>query len=342
MLSAWFGLSMNGFCMAANAPFDKGVALYKQRKYEEAAKCFSDAAANGQNPSAYYYQANCQCALGHRQEAVKLYQYIISRFPTTNEAYYAKSALKQIDSSNPRSSQAPTSASPPESTTNAPTSNVSSAKLSKEQLIGKLLKVNRSQGNRPDVSAALINEVKDTLTHCSTGLLALLVAKHCIICLTPSTIDQDPRMQNTKPSGYEEGTTYKNCPGFFDGEHIVVCQYAAYGSDDSNWQPTEDPLGTLRHELGHAFDYCLDNISEAEEFKHAYYLDMGQVPDEVKPQIAYFLQPSDHGLHEAFAELVCYQFGGRNRHQDRCALVHSSFKRAAAIVQQKIDGFDTK
>ena len=291
-----------------NDNFDRGIELYKNKNYEAAAKSFAESArVNTKNAGAYYYLANCSYAMGHRDEAIKQYWSILHYFPTAREAYYARSFLKQIDGDYSKHlndvspGQLPVQAKTKEAD---PSERFSPPEISKNKLIENILHVVKSQGNRPEVSNTLIEEAKKTLANYPTGLLMSLITKGCYVCLTPTTIDQDPRMQNTKPRGYEEGTTYKNCPGFFDGEHIVVCEYALRGSDDSHWEPTEDPIGTLRHELGHAFDYCLGNISTSEAFKHAYYLDAGSIDEEAKPRLAYFLQTSRSGLAETFAELA--------------------------------------
>lgn len=328
-----------GTAAAANKDFDQGVELYKQKHYAQAVESFKNAVnIDNNNPSAYYYLANCAYALGKRPEAIELYWGIVHKFGTTREAYYSRDFLKRIDPSyGKHSTSLPASPGPSTQSKSAATDN-SSATTDKEKLIKDLLVVVRSQGNRPDVSQDLIGRVKQTLATYPAELLELLEARDIKIHLTPTTIDEDPRMQNTTPRGYEEGTSYKNCPGFFDGEKIVVCEYALRGSDDSAWEHTEDPLGTLRHELGHAFDRCLGHVSASEEFKHAYYLDVGHIDEEVKPRIAYFLQQSRNGPAETFAELMCYHFGGRTAHwqQARCQLVHSSFTEAASVAEQKL------
>jgi hypothetical protein len=88
--------------------------------------------------------------------------------------------------------------------------------------------------------------------------------------------------------------------------------------------------------MGHAVDNCLGGFSRTDEFKHAYYLDIGQIDDDLKPRVSYFLQPGQGGPSEAFAELVCYHFGGRPSNQSRCHLVHASFKLTTALIDKKL------
>src|SRR6185436_14721642 len=122
-------------------------------------------------------------------------------------------------------------------------------------------------------------------------------------------IDKEPELVNTQPSGYEEGTTYRNCPGCFDGGEIVICEYTFIGDSD-DLRAQKDTVSTLRHEIGHALDYCLGGYSTTTAFKHAHALDAGSMDEDAKPQLAYYLQKDISGPIETFAELVCAKLGG--------------------------------
>ena len=323
-----------------SSDLDQGIQLYNQRNYQAAAQLLNRAAsAERNNPSVYYYSANCAYAMGKRATAIKFYWFVAHRFSTSKEAYYSRNVLKQIDPDYSKNSAlAYASRTPAVDTKPRMVSAAEFSKMGGSNLkqVDDLIQVLKSQGNRPEVSEQLISSAKAALLCYPPPLLSLLQQRGIKICLTPTTIDQDPRNQNTKPRGYEEGSTYKNCPGFFNGRTIVVCEYTLSGFDDSGWDHALDPIGTLRHEMGHAIDACLGGVSRSDEFKHAYYLDVGQIPEDVKPHISYFLQTSQGGPSETFAELVCYDFGGRTRYPERCQLVHSSFKQASAVIEQKL------
>jgi tetratricopeptide (TPR) repeat protein len=336
---AWLGFTCAPLNAADNAYLDQGIALYQQKNYRAAVVCFNQAiAADRNNASPYFYLANCAYALGDRKSAIKIHWFVAHHFPSAKEAYSSRDILRTLDPDYSRNSTIPTaSTTPTMATRSAAAAPGGLSEASNQSLVDDLLVVVRSQGNRPNVSPKLVEATKQALYCYPPSLLTLLSKRRIKICLTPSTVDQDPRMQNTQPHGYEEGTTYKNCPGFFDGRHIVVCAYAVRGFDDSAWEPTEDPIGTLRHELGHAFDYCLGNVSTSDEFKHAYYMDVSRIPEENKPRLSYFLQLSDTGPRETFAEILCCDFGGRQRFRNNnTQLVRSSFKQAAAVAEQKL------
>jgi hypothetical protein len=331
-------LTFCGKALAADRSYaDQGIELYNQRNYRGAAQLLGLAVETERdNAAAFYYMGNCTYALGQRDTAVKYYWYVIHHFSSTKEAYYSRDVLRRIDPDYSKNSAISFATRARRTGAKPLTIGLATGSGSKQELIDGLMQVLKSQGNRPNVSERLIASAKAALSHYPTPLLALLVQRGIKICLTPTTIDQDPRSQNTKPRGYEEGTTYKNCPGFFNGRMIVVCEYALRGADDSAWSNTSDPIGTLRHEMGHAIDSCLGGLSGSEEFKHAYYLDVGRIDEDAKPRIAYYLQTAQGGPSETFAELICYDFGGRTRDQARCQLVHLCFKQASGLIDQKL------
>src|SRR5258708_8461112 len=75
VLCLWLVLCSNAGWAAGSSSFEHAIELYKQKKYEEAAQRFGEAATvDAKNPSVYYYQANCQYALGHRWDAIQFYQ----------------------------------------------------------------------------------------------------------------------------------------------------------------------------------------------------------------------------------------------------------------------------
>jgi hypothetical protein len=153
-------------------------------------------------------------------------------------------------------------------------------------------------------------------------------------------IDKDPGLQNTRPSGYEEGQTYKNCGGMFrHGNEIVICQLALSPNDDSEWTSLPDPVGTLRHELGHAVDYYLGSVSSTEDYKHIYLLEMAKIEDEDRHTLDYFLQADFRGPRETFAELMCAQYGGREGYPDqRTKKLVQVFPQLSSFIEKKIAG----
>ncbi len=203
----------------------------------------------------------------------------------------------------------------------------------KQQVISNIIKVVRAQKDRPEVSKTLISDVQAALERYPEPLLLLIYKNGCHVRLTPTMVDNDPELEQTQPTGYEEGSTFRNCPGMFNGTDIVLPEYT-YDGDSNQLRENFGAVGTLRHELGHALDWYMGNISGRDDFKHQYYLDLGTIDDDTKAKLAYFVQKDRTGPAETFAELMCFKYGGRTREPDRCDMVHSSFKLTSAYIDR--------
>lgn len=331
---------------ATEGHFAAGVRLYNEKNYTQAINEFVEVTkTEPRNVTAYYYGANCYYQLGKRDEAIKFYWFIVRSFPQSREAAQVKGFLQRIDPNFARNTADRTSGSLPTLTAaQAPARRQSRApqQKSKEQMIQEMVKVVKALKDRPNISPQLLERIKSALRAYPDPLLALLNQEKCLIYVTPTMIDKDPELQNTKPAGYEEGSTYKNCPGRFDGYNIVLCEYTL--ENDFDVEPAQDPIGTLRHELGHAVDAYMDQISETQEFRHAYRLDVGEIDDDTKSKITYYLQKDVRGPRETFAELMCQHFGGRENkwQKQRCQLVYQNFKRAVNVMKDKLNSLSAK
>ncbi len=322
----------------ASSKLDNAIHLYQAKDYGKALASFTDIyRSTPTNPTAYCYAANCHYALRQKSEAINLYWYVVKTFPSSKEAYSSRAFLKQIDTSYAKNSYKNGSNwSPNDTVSKAETAKKAIKEPVDPAAINSIVKIIQAQANRPDVSAELIKEAKSLLATYPAELINEMQRHGTKIYLTPTMIDKEPGLQNTKPRGYENGSTYKNCPGMFSYPNIIICAYALKGSDDESWEPTSDPIGTLRHELGHAFDSYMGRVSETEEFKHAYYLDCGTVEEEAKNQLSYYLQKAEGGPSETFAELFCCKYGGSTVHKEHSAIVQSSFPRCMAIINKLI------
>lgn len=335
-------------CNAQAANLAESLSLYKSGKYKEAAEGLSACIqADPTNVNACTYLANCYFQVRKRNEAIVVYWYIVRNFPSNKRAFEIREFLKRNDAQyaqhagdatfgtrlllvGTQSSTATANASANIKRTAAPA-------RSKAELVAELLKTIRPLKGRPPVSGSMVGSAQQVLETYPEGLLRLMSASRIRVCLTPTTIDHNPSVENTQPRGYEDGTTFKDCPGFFNGRELVVCEYTiGNGFDVSR---LEDPMGTLRHEMGHCIDQMLGDVTETEEFKHAYYLDTGAINDEgVRNRISYYLQKASGGPSEAFAELCCYKYGGRggDYRQATCALLHQNMKMTTAIIDRKL------
>ena len=87
----------------ADANYDDGVKLYNAGRYFDASVAFEKAALSSpHNANALYYAAiSCQ-EMGKTSKAEALYRQVIQRFPATQVASYAKSALKALQRVSPQ------------------------------------------------------------------------------------------------------------------------------------------------------------------------------------------------------------------------------------------------
>lgn len=147
----------------------------------------------------------------------------------------------------------------------------------------------------------------------------------------------DPRLQNTQPNGYEDGTTWKNSPGYCHGHKIVICAYVM-AHDELGWVGADDPVSTLRHETGHAIDFLLGEISQREEYKHDFLLDVGGMDDDIRQNLSYYTQKAYSGPAESFAEITCILLGGASTkwRMDKEKLITEHFPLSMKFVTQLI------
>ena len=204
-----------------------------------------------------------------------------------------------------------------------------------------LISVIRNQGERPPVSSSIIAQIKSSLESFPPQFLDMMRANKARVQVTPTMIDLHPDLKNTRPRGYEEGHTYKNCPAMFEYPNIVVAEYALIGDNDSSWQKLDDSVGSMRHEMGHALDAFLGNLTATEEFKHVYYLDLGKIDQQTKEHLSYYTQKGGGGPSEAFAEVFAGIYGKRSRKEEQARTdeVVKAFPGLAALIKKKISEY---
>lgn len=308
--------------------FQRGLIEYNKKNYPTAVQYFLKARKERpKDPNVLFYLGNCYFCSNQKNEGLGFYDLLIKEFPNTRSAQLAAVYIQQIAPERIQQTKPITDSAP------LGTSNKDKKTQQRDFTADDLVVVLKRTGERQNCPAPLISSIKDALNRYPKGLRNCLGLSGCKIYITPSTIEKDPRLQNSKPGGYEDGTTWKNCPGYTHGREIVICAYVM-APDESGWVAADDPIGTLRHETGHELDYLGGWISEHEDYKHNFYLDTGVMDDYTKQVLAYYVQKAEGGPCESFAEITCCLLGGANSEQrkDRQKLILRSFPKSVKYV----------
>jgi hypothetical protein len=327
-----------GAADGANPRFAAGVTAYGGKHFREAVNCFSEVLrTEPRNVSAAYYLAMSYYSLGQLTAALGYFRWIADNFSFTTEGAQSKSILVRLEAQGiTRSGAVPT----PSVAVGAPKRSDASGELSRSPESGAavdaetMVVVVRNLADHPPVEKSTVEGIKDTLRAMPPGVLWVLTKQNCHVRVTPTSIDQEPNLRYRHPGGYEEGKTYTNVPGFFNGKDVIVCNYAMRDNDD--WEPTPDPNGCVRHEVGHALDRFLGNLSDQKDFMSAYYYDCGRLEPEQQSELAYFLQKGPRGRAECFAECACTIFGGRTKNKERTEHIRAAFPHVIQYMEKKI------
>ena len=293
--------------------FQTGVALYNAKRYEEAARYFTEVVKREPaNSDAYYYLGTCQHLLGDRANCTKLYEYIVKYFPNTPAAssagqYLAKNSMADAGAASGDSQQLLKDAM--ESVQKMV------KKASAPGAISSLVQVVRARADRPNVSTEAVSAIKQAVDKLPPSVKEVLWANNVRIFVTPTVEDYEPGVKYQEARGYEGGT-YKSCPAFYQNRKIVIAERTMDEGDDSVKEafPSGQMVNSLYHETGHALDFCLDGISHSDEFKHAYLLDSAHVEPAAAHTLRYYLQKSEDGQEECCAELIGNLLGQTERH----------------------------
>ncbi len=324
----------------ATREFNKG----RFNKASESFKTIVDADAN--NFNARCYLAASLLRLGRKNEAMEHYWTLVRKFPDNPEVKRIKFYLYKNDTNFTKNAalnasmvgdNAPGDAEIPQSKLKGKRPNTATELA--EAMVGRV----KPLKDRPEVTSLLVMDIKAALSEYPLSILNLLYSKGCRILISPTYIDRDPQSANSRPQGFEYGSTWKDCPGRFDGRDIVVCEYTI-GNDVL--EKASDPIGILRHEMGHAIDRFLGEISNTTDFKQAYSQDIHGLDEFVKPRLRYYIQTEGNGPAETFAELAAAKYGGKsqsgsrkNRSASIANLVYDNFPNANKVLENKLSSF---
>lgn len=299
---------------AARSPlFQSGIALYNARRYEEASRYFTEVVKKEPyNSEAFYCLGTCQRLIGDSTACTRLYEYIVKHFPESPAASSAKQYLEKnsaiagaasADNQQQMKETVEAIKSAIKKTSAAPAS------------MQSLVQIVRPRADRPNVSESAVMAIKQAVDEMPQSVKNVLWTSGVKIFVTPTVEDYEPGCKYQEARGYEGGT-YKSCPAFYHNRKIVMAEHTMDENDESvkDAIPPGQMVNTLYHETGHALDFCLDNISHSEEFKHAYLLDSAQIDPATAHTLRYYLQKSEGGQQECCAELIGLLLGQTERH----------------------------
>lgn len=347
-----FGLTLCALECFARGEYQTALELYGRKQYLPAAQSFESASlSEPTNVSANYYAGYCFYLAGRRNEAITSFWRLARAFPTRREGIQALAYLRQIDADfakhyaskslsvagNQVQGSLSRDSTGGESTQSQANSERTVPKLSAKAIVDRLVEVKPSAGKNPNVSPSFTRLVKDLVVAMPLPVLRLLLDQGARIVVVSSAVEHDMRIQNTAPRGWDSSFSWKESPALTQGSKVVMSQFRADSRSGEAISTTEE-IGVLRHETGHAVDYCLGQFSDTPEFKHAYALESARVPDEHKQRLDYFLQKSSTGPSETFAELFCYSTGGETDagRKESCELVHKYFPQCELLMTKRL------
>lgn len=169
-------LIAGNLCSSPVSAVDDPFALYGQKKYAAAADGFERLMKTSLNARTLYYAALANRACNRETRAKQLFQYIVTNFPTTQEANYARQAVGGF-----ATAAAPTGAAAASSPQDLP--EAVKAALSPEMRAmldtpeGKAAIMAAMKDNAPQAAAIKHAERKGTLTHANVKANVAAVEK---------------------------------------------------------------------------------------------------------------------------------------------------------------------
>jgi tetratricopeptide (TPR) repeat protein len=313
--------------------FQGGIALYNAGRYSEAEQYFTKVVKQEPaNADAFYYLATCQALLGDKPACIRLYKYIVQYFPNTQAA---TSSAQYLAKNSPANTALPGGAASQQlkdalETAQKMVKNASTAPAS----IASIVQVVRARADRPNVSTEAVSAIKQAVDKLPPSVKEVLWANSVKIFVTPTVEDYEPGVKYQEARGYEGGT-YKSCPAFYQNRKIVIAERTMDEGDETIKEAflSSQMVNSLYHETGHALDFCLDDISHSDGYKHAYLLDSAHVEPSAANTLRYYLQKSESGQEECCAELIGLLLGQTERHT---AEMRASFPLTLKFLRAKL------
>jgi hypothetical protein len=180
--------------------------------------------------------------------------------------------------------------------------------------------------------AAFQKRIGDAYSQLPDGVRAKIDKAGIEVVATDRMSTVHPELKNAQPRGYPPGYDSDSVEGEFDGKKIIIPENPIVQEKNK-----ADPVGTIRHEAGHAFDQSLNHYSHSAEFDEAYKQDLAKLTPEQKKQLGYYLQGDNAGKEELFGELFCAAVGGHPDKDHYPEDVRKLFPNSYKLVEKQIN-----
>jgi len=158
-------------------------------------------------------------------------------------------------------------------------------------------------------SRSFLNEIDRGLSKISGHVLRALRNAGYRVAISESLVDAVPAARNQQVRGYQAHSTWDTVYGMFNRttKRVVMAEKAlqpdGFGMSMQPLRDTARREGIIRHEVGHAVDQYLGNLSHTPEYMAAYDKGSRSISAYEAKVLNYYLQPGDAGREETFAEI---------------------------------------
>lgn len=192
-------------------------------------------------------------------------------------------------------------------------------------------------------------QVAETLNSLPQKVLKKLAESDAKIITARKLVDVFPDLATRKIKGHPDqsrGVTIEGQHRVVDGKSVIgVSEFRFDRKGDAYIESNRIP-GTIRHELGHAWDKNfgksssdrLYSISSSNELIKAYYDDIRGITELQRQKFAYFLQPNETGRKEVVAEAFAILNGGGGiTNMKMLDEFKALFGRSVSVVQKTLE-----
>ncbi len=292
---AFFTFTLPSWGSADEQELELGIALFKQKNYENALPhLISQTKKDPKKQAAFYYAANSLEHLGEINKAITFYKKVVELEPNSQ---YAKSSSDALSHhlqgyTSPKTSQDALKALP---------------------LRERIVVIPPAFGH-PAVSNDVINTAKHVIMRLPAHIYRMLDKAGTVIYIAPNATDKFPEALKTNqktvetklPLSQENGRTYN--------QDIYIYEYATTeGTKLGPKRLVSDMINNLMHEIGHAINNCKENYATDREYMELLKIDIDTITPETKEFLCIYTRNTEASAQEQQAEVAAYLLGSRTR-----------------------------